>query len=100
MIISWIITRKSLPVFQLVFSPFGYLVLQGWLARADQPLGAASSQDVAAGGVLAVKWSGTLVAWAYDSSVSVRQGYVFVTGVGIVCVRVCVSGFRRCRTGD
>ncbi|GLI60125.1 hypothetical protein VaNZ11_002165 [Volvox africanus] len=44
---------------------------QGWLARADQPLGAASSRDVAAGGVLAVKWSGTLVAWAYDSSVSV-----------------------------
>ncbi|GIL83992.1 hypothetical protein Vretifemale_12716, partial [Volvox reticuliferus] len=44
---------------------------QGWLARADQPLGAAASRDVAAGGVLAIKWSGTLVAWAYDSSVSV-----------------------------
>ncbi|GLC58944.1 hypothetical protein PLESTB_001420000 [Pleodorina starrii] len=44
---------------------------QGWLARADQPLAAASSRDVAAGGVLAIKWSGSLVAWAYDSAVSV-----------------------------
>ncbi|EFJ47941.1 hypothetical protein VOLCADRAFT_91442 [Volvox carteri f. nagariensis] len=44
---------------------------QGWLSRADQHLAAAASRDVAAGGVLALKWSGTLVAWVYDSAVTV-----------------------------
>lgn len=45
--------------------------LQGWLGRVDTPLAAAASRDAAAGGVLALRWSGALVAWAFDSAVSV-----------------------------
>ncbi|PNW86054.1 hypothetical protein CHLRE_03g209281v5 [Chlamydomonas reinhardtii] len=44
---------------------------KGWLGRVDTPLAAAASRDAAAGGVLALRWSGALVAWAFDSAVSI-----------------------------
>ncbi|KAG2441412.1 hypothetical protein HYH02_010000 [Chlamydomonas schloesseri] len=44
---------------------------KGWLGRVDTPLAAAASRDAAAGGVLALRWSGSLVAWAFDSAVAV-----------------------------
>eukprot|EP00198_Chlamydomonas_reinhardtii_P010064 XP_001699401.1 vacuolar assembly protein [Chlamydomonas reinhardtii] len=42
---------------------------EGWLGRVDTPLAAAASRDAAAGGVLALRWSGALVAWAFDSAI-------------------------------
>ncbi|GFR40552.1 hypothetical protein Agub_g1127, partial [Astrephomene gubernaculifera] len=45
---------------------------QGWLGRSEQALAVAPSREVAAGGgVLALRWSGPLVAWAFESCVAV-----------------------------
>ncbi|KXZ53112.1 hypothetical protein GPECTOR_7g1002 [Gonium pectorale] len=54
-------------------SSFGEVTLhtQGWLARADTPLAGGSSRELAGGGVLALKWSGQLLAWATHSAVTV-----------------------------